>query len=332
LSRWLEALKYDPVLPLVSSGVKPVVYFARRDLLDEEVGPVRLLWASPSFRKIVGRQRPDGSWPHPGRQRPIYPPRRYDLFETWRVLSLLTDEYGLSQEHPSAKAAAEFILTFQSKEGDIRGFMANQYATYYTGAVLATLIKVGYLDDPRIVKGLEWLLSMRQDDGGWSIPILTHQLDMRRFQSLTTRFAEPLEPDRSKPFSHNWTDMALRAFAAHPTYRGSAEACAAAVMLKASFFKPDNYTSLNAASYWVRFLFWWPNLLTAVETLSHMGYTGTDPDVRKALDWFVASQQPGGLWKTTYEPGKKERANERTRERKLWLTLRVCRALKALTR
>jgi len=332
LNRWLEPLNYDPLRPLVSSGIEPVAYFARRDLLDEDVGPASVLWDSPAVRRIVRRQRPDGSWPPPGHSRPIFPKRHHDLIETWRALSLLTDGYGFNREHPSARAAAEFILTFQTEEGDIRGFLANQHATYYTGAVLATLIMAGYGDDPRIAKGLEWLLSMRQDDGGWSIPILTHRFDRGTMQRLTTRYAEPIEPDRSKPSSHNWTDMALRAFAAHPAYRRSAESCASAESLKASFFKPDYYSSLRAASHWVRFLFWWPNQLTALESLSTMGYSGDDPDIRRALDWFAGAQEPGGLWKTTYEPGKKEAMNERTTERRLWLTLRICRTFRAFCR
>ncbi len=332
MNRWLEMLSSDPLQPLITSGIEPLAYFARRDLLDEDVGPVSLLWASPAVQRIARRQRPDGSWPHPGHTRKVFPERHHDLLETWRVLSLLTDEYGFTKANRSARDAAEFILSFQTEEGDIRGFLANQYATYYNGAALATLIRAGYADDPRIEKGLGWLLSMRQDDGGWSIPILTRSFDRGTMLRLTNRYAEPVEPDRSKPSSHNWTDMALRAFAAHPGYRESAEARVAGELLKASFFTPDHYSSLRAASYWVRFLFWWPNLLTALESLSSMGYTGGDPDIRKAMDWFAGAQEPGGLWRTTYEKGKKEKIDERTRERKLWLTLRISRALKAICR
>jgi hypothetical protein len=330
MNRWSETLKYDALRPLMSSGVEPVAYFARRDLLDEDVGPASFLWATPAARRIVRKQRHDGSWSHSGHPHPVFPNRHHDLVETWRVLSQLTDCYEFTRGNPSARAAAEFVLSFQTEKGDIRGFLANQYATYYTGAVLATLIRAGYGDDPRVEKGLEWLLSMRQDDGGWSIPILTRPIDRRTMLRLTSRYARPIEPDRSKPSSHNWTDMALRAFAAHPRYRMSAEARAAANLLKASFFKPDYYSSLRAASYWVRFLFWWPNLLTALESLSPMGYSVDDPDIRKALEWFMDAQEPSGLWKTTYERGKEEKTNEQTKERKLWLTLRICRTFKAL--
>ena len=72
---------------------------------------------------------------------------------------------------------------------------------------MALLIQAGYADDPRIEKGFQWLLAMRQDDQGWTIPILTHTLDRATQYRLTSEYAEPLEPDRARPFSHNWTGM-----------------------------------------------------------------------------------------------------------------------------
>ena len=91
--------------------------------------------------------------------------------------------------------------------------------------------------------------------------------------------------------------MVLRAFAAHPKYRQSKEAKAAGALLKSSFFQPDVYTSYQSPSYWTRFLFWWPNLLTALDSLSLFGFTKDDPDIKKGLDWFIDNQQPDGLWK-----------------------------------
>ena len=203
--------------------------------------------------------------------------------------------------------------------------LANQYATYYTGAILALLIKAGYEDDPRIEKGLRWLLSIRQDDGGWTIPILTHKYDRETAYKLTREYMEPVEPDRAKPFSHNWTDMVLRGFAAHREYCKCQEARKAADLLKSRFFQPDAYTSYKAASYWVRFLFWWPNIITSLDSLSLMGYSKDDPDVRKALNWLAENQLSNGLWRTSYVDGAK---NETPNERRLWLTLTIARIFK----
>jgi hypothetical protein len=204
--------------------------------------------------------------------------------------------------------------------------LANQYATYYTGAMLAVLIKTGYANDIRVEKGLDWLLSMRQSDGGWSIPILTHEFALTQviINKLTSTYEEPIEPDRTKPFSHNWTDMALRAFAAHPTRRSSKEAHTAADLLKSSFFQPDYYRSYQDVRYWTRFMFWWPNLLTALESLLLMGYSKDDIDVHKGLNWLIENQMPDGLWKLDYSRGVKEK----TSEEQFWLALRIARIFK----
>jgi hypothetical protein len=220
------------------------------------------------------------------------------------------------------------MFRWQSPKGDFRGFIGDQYATYYTGETMSVLILCGYSDDPRIHKGFQWLLSMRQDDGGWTVPLITHRLDRVTMLRATGGPWETLEPDRSQPFSHNWTDMVLRAFAAHPLYRGREEALHAAKLLKSRFFKPDEYKSYRDSGYWVRFLFWWPNLVTSLDSLSRMGFSRDDPDIKRGLDWLVQHQRPDGLWSVSYKVGETANDKPLTRERELWLALDICRMLK----
>ena len=330
MEHWRGQLRFDPIAPLLSSGNEAIRYFARRDLLGEAVEPIGYIWRLPEAQRILQRQRSDGSWRRPGKPTRVYPRHHNSLLETWKTFRLLVEQYGFTKKHPAARRAAEFLFSCQTEDGDIRGFIGNQYATYYTGAVMAILIKAGYAGDPRIRRGFRWLLSIRQDDGGWTVPILTRKLNRTTMQRLTSQYAAPIEPDRSKPFSHNWTDMVLRAFAAHPLYRNSKEAKIAADLLKSQFFQPDSYPSYRAASYWVRFLFWWPNLITALDSLSLMGYRAHDPDIQRASNWLVDHQEASGLWRTTYVKGGKEPRDERNRERKLWITLDVCRVLKRI--
>ena len=58
--------------------------------------------------------------------------------------------------------------------------------------------------------------------------MITHKFNREEQYKLTTEFLPPVQPDLSKPFSHNWTGMVLRAFAAHPIYRYCEEAQLAA--------------------------------------------------------------------------------------------------------
>ena len=328
MAGWLDRLRYNPVQEMLQSGNDAASYFVRRDLLEERVEPITYVWQLPEAQKILRRQRHDGSWKYPGKRTIKYPKHHYGLLETFKQFRLLVERYELTREHPAGEKAAEFLFTCQTDDGDFRGMIGNQYATYYTGAIMAHLIKAGYEDDPRIERGFQWLLSMRQDDGGWTVPLLTHSLDRETQYRLTSQHADPVEPVRSKPFSHNWTDMVLRAFAAHPRYRESEEARAAGDLLKSRFFKPDAYSSYKAASYWVRFAFWWPNLITSLDSLSRMGFSRDDPDIKTALDWFIKHQGPDGLWKVTYVKGKNVVDNERNRERRLWVSLAICRIFK----
>jgi hypothetical protein len=321
---WRTRLATETVPALLVAPNQAIGYFARRDLLDERPGPVVFTWGLPEPQKLLLRQRRDGFWEKAGKKTGIYPPYHYRLVETFKHFRVLVERYEFDKNHPSVKKAAEFLFSCQTEEGDIRGFIGNQYATYYTGYVLALLIRAGYEDDPRVEKAMQWLLSMRQDDGGWTAPILTHKWDRETGYKLTSQYVEPIMPDRTRPFSHNWTDMVLRAFAAHSKYRESKEAKAVGDLLKSSFFKPDAYTSYHSAKYWTRFLFWWPNLLTALESLTYLGFKADDLDIKKGLDWFIENQRPDGLWKLESE----KEISPRDKDERLWLGLRVCRMLK----
>jgi len=323
---WQSELKFDPIPTLLASENEALRYFVSRDLLGEDVGPIFHLWGLPGAQKILKKQQPDGSWIKPGKKG--HAAINYSLIETWKQFRFLVDVYGFHREDLSTRKAAEYLFSCQADDGDIRGFLANQYATYYTGAIMSLLIKAGYDDDPRIEKGFEWLLSMRQDDLGWTIPILTHDFDGETKYRLTSQFAEPVEPDRSRPFSHNWTGMVLRAFAAHRDHRRLAAAKTAADLLKSRFFQQDCYTSYQAASYWVRFQypFWWNNLVGALDSISLID-PSRDEQVDVALNWLIDHQGADGLWKTSYVEGKKL-TDAKTRETSLWVSLAICRVLK----
>ena len=273
---------------------------------------------------MIRRQQANGSWGKSRIKKEVYPENFYNLLETFKHFRTLVEKYQFTRDYPSIQKAAEFLFSFQTPQGDIRGFIGNQYATYYTGYILSLLIRTGYEDDARVAKGMRWLLSMRQNDGGWTIPILTHKFDRETGYRLTSQYAGAVEPDRTRPFSHNWTDMVLRAFAVHPVYQKSKEARAAGALLKSSFLKPDAYTSYQSPKYWTRFAFWWPNLLTALDSLSPLGFTKDDPDIIKGLQWFIDNQQPDGLWKL--ESGKEIKS--RDAEDRYWLGLEICRMLK----
>jgi hypothetical protein len=323
MNHWQKQLRFDPLPALLASPDGAIPYFTRRDLLGEKVGPVSAIWDLPAPRKILRKQQADGSWQKSGSNPAVFPPHHYRLVATFQHFWLLVERFQFTKDHPAVARAAEFLFSCQAPEGDIRGFIGNQYATYYTGCVLALLIKAGYENDTRVENGMKWLLSVRQDDGGWTIPILTIDYDKETWLKLTSTDMAPVQADKTKSFSHNWTDMVLRAFAAHPIYRQSDEAKAAGALLKSRFFQPDAYNSYQSPKYWTRFLFWWPNLLSALDSLSLLGFSQDDPDIKKGLEWFMENQQKDSLWKLEPDKAIKPAQNEE----RLWLGLNICRML-----
>jgi hypothetical protein len=233
--------------------------------------------------------------------------------------------YGLNRDHPVIQGAAKYILSCQTDERDIRGILGNQFIPYYHGAMMELLAKAGYAGDGRIEHRLQWLLSVRQDDGGWIIPV---QAIPSKDRTDDVWHGTPIPPDRSRPFSHLATGMVLRAFAAHPNYRHSEEARVAGELLTARFFKSDKYNDRKTPDYWCKFQypFWWTNLLTALDSLSLLCFSQTDANIQKGLNWFVTHQEGDGLWPTGYGKGKKV---EGVRP---WAGLAVCRVIRRLYR
>jgi hypothetical protein len=320
-------LHHEPPPALFSCDSQAIRYFARRDLLGQDPGPIEAIWALPAAQRIFSRQQADGSWRYPGRNRGIYTEINYDLLETFRQLGILAGEYGLDRRHPAVDKAADYLFACQTEEGDIRGILGTQYMPYYHGAILELLIKVGYEDDARVKQGLAWLLSMRQQDGGWIVPV---QAVPARQKTREMWSAAPIPPGRSRPFSHLATGMALRPLAVHPTYRQLEVVTHAAHLLKSRFFQADKYNDRKAPGYWTKFQypFWWTNLLTSLDTLSQLGLEPGDADVQRALQWFVDNQQADGTWRTFYEQPTRAEPSDKERDATLWVSLAVCRVFR----
>jgi hypothetical protein len=327
--RWREKLPQNPIAGLLASDIAALLHWVRCDLLDEDAGPVENLWELPEALKLLRKQQPTGAWRYPGKNRDLCPETKYDLLETFRILGQLVDKFGFDRRHPAVERAAEYLLTCQTEEGDIRGILGTQYMPYYHGVIVELLVKAGYSDDSRIEKALDWLLGMRQDDGGWLVPL---QAVPAKEKTRELWSAPPVPPDRALPSSHLATGMVLRALAAQPRYRQRDETRTAAERLKSRFFQADKYNDRKAPAYWTKFQFpfWWPNILTALDSLSLMGFAPSDADVQRAVQWFLDNQQENGLWKTGYEQANRQEMSTRERETMEWVGLAVCRVFKRL--
>ena len=318
---WISELNTDPIKTLKQRNDKPLDYYVKRDLIETDITHVSDLWELPKVVNIINKQQEDGSWNYPGKETTSVPGQDYSLLETFRNLRVLVEVYGFSREHRAMKDAAEYVFSCQTDEGDIRGILGNQYMPYYHGAILELLIKAGFSDDPRVIHGLDWLLTMQQEDGGWIVPT---QVVPSKDRTPQYWQSDPLPPDRAKPHAHLATGMVLRAFAVHPEYKSRPEIIEAGSVLKSRILKADKYSDRKAKSYWVKFQypFWWTSLVSCLDSLARIGFQGQDQDISRGLDWFILHQEEDGLWPTGYGSGRKAAQNRR------WVGLAICRVLK----
>jgi hypothetical protein len=309
-----EAFRFDAVTPLVDSDDHTIRFWARRELLGERVGSVRDLWVSPPAESLFRRQRPDGSWRYPTGRARVRSSAEYDLLETYRNVRLLVEKFGVDQQHRGLRAAAEFLLAAQSSEGDIRGIYGAQYSPNYTAGILELLVKAGYAEDERVDLAFTWLKNIRQDDGGWAIPLRTRGMNFRRLEGPT------IAPDRSKPFSHLVTGVVLRALAAHPRYRRRGIARHASKLVASRLFARDPYPDRAGSEYWTRFSFpfWFTDLISALDSLSRMGWPSSDSAIERALAWLADRQRPDGLFELRMVRAEDKHLPE-------WLALSICR-------
>lgn len=318
---WRQLLRTDPLSPLLAWDDPALSYFVRQDLLGESGAPVQMLWQLPEPVRLKKRQQADGSWRFPSRSHDSGVGTNYDLLETYRQLRVLVEMYGFDRSHPMLERAAKYVFFCQTEDGDIRGILGNQTMPYYHGAFLELLIKAGYADDRRVERGLAWLLSVRQDDGGWVVPA---QLEAARQKTPEFWQGPTRLPDRSRPHAHLATGMALRAFAAHPAYRQRTDVLAAGRCLKARLFQADKYNDRQAPSFWLKFQFpfWWTSLLTVLDTLGWLGFERDDEHIAIGLDWLLNHQSPDGLWPTGYDFGSAAESHRH------WVALAICRVLR----
>jgi hypothetical protein len=316
---WTDELKVDPLPVLLAAGNPAIPFFAKQDLLEEDVGPSEGLWQLPEPQRLVRRQLPNGAWPYPGGRRHLRSQEDYDLIEAYRSLGLLVEKYALDRRHPSIERAAAYLFSRQTDEGDFRGIYGTQYSPNYSAGIMELLIKAGFDDHPGIEKGFQWLLSTRQDDGGWMIPMRGYRVTYQ--EALRKR--KPLAPIRSKPFSHLVTGVVLRAFAAHPLYRESHGATKAADLLMSRFFQRDTYVDRSAKSYWeaVSFPFWFTDIVSGLDSLSRMGLPSHLPAIQLALNWLKKQQHKEGWFQVRL-------LKTSDKELHLWICLAVCRCFK----
>lgn len=307
---------------LLARGNLPILYWLKKDILEVPVDrEYKNLKKYAARIRILESQKPDGSWHNRLYNGPPEWKKTFYVIDTLRNAMEL-HKYGCNHKDGGVHKAMQYLFSTQSKQGYFwKGFL-KEYMPTYQALTLEILCKFGWDKDKRTQKGFKWIMDYRQDDGGWTIPYRTLGKKVIRDRLHLNKKNNPLEPDRSKPFSHLVTGMVLRALAVSPTWRNSEEARKAGKLLIKRFFKPDKYEDRQLSSYWedLTYPFWATDILSSLDSLSKIGLGLENEKIRTALEWLIGKQKEEGYW----EAGSKKA----TLEDHLWVTLAVLRVMK----
>jgi hypothetical protein len=273
-------------------GSPSVLARVRRDLIDDSEAPSAEEIAGYSeVKALLRKMEKDGSFAPRATERDLGGAKFARCLATVRALDRLAD-LGLRVEGKSSVSqhlhkTANFLLASQDTDGGIADLAladnprgrGKSVALHFQGWALSALCRAGFENDERVEKGTRFLLSLRQDDGGWA------------WRGVRTDSA-------ARPSSHLVTGMVLRAFASSKERRGSREARRAAELLATRFLQPDRYEDRKAASYWEiltepRF---YTDVLDALDTITSIGLGKENSGVRTAEAYLRSRQAKDGLW------------------------------------
>jgi len=170
----------------------------------------RALLRDQRVRKILKSRNRKGYWGGPD-----------DIFKWWPkkdttfwVLGVLAD-FGLSRSTAAIAKACEYVLSTQLPSGAFGWAPPPTPADCFTGILMQALAKLGYGDDPRLLRAYDWMTDrVRLDGGVWC-----------------KKTGLPGGPREAEPSCAYGTLCVLGALVQHPEYRDGEEAKRAAAFL-----------------------------------------------------------------------------------------------------
>jgi hypothetical protein len=211
---------------------------------------------------------------HPGGQFETVGTTATDLYwpkytaTNWRLLVL--SELGMTRAEPRVARGAELLLERYEEDGLFGG---ENSEVCQTGNAVRMLLLFGYGEDPRVQRGIDWLIAAQKPDGGWHC-----------FESHVGTLDA-------------WE--ALAAFAAIPSERRSA-AMRRSIERGAEFYLARRLLDEGDASYepWRRLHYpthYYYDVLVGLDLLTRLGY-GSDARLGPALDLLEAKRDAAGTW------------------------------------
>jgi len=343
---WLKILKESPIDWLLEKTNPSVQYFTLRDILNKDENDSQVVAAkkaipkSQVINKILQKQKPEGNWEEP--DNPYHPKYKSSY---WQIMTL--GQLGIDRSDERVRRACEYIFQFQLEEG---GFSSHTQATAskecdwllkkqlpsrnewvkslvfehqyscLTGNMAAALIRIGYADDPRVAKALEWLVKIQNKDGGWLCPYWKAHIKDKHGCFYGTicpleAFSEVKKENLTKEMKE--------------TIKKGAE-----FLLMHRLFKADHHSYKVINQSWLKFSFPWfygYNILRGLDVLTKLGYA-KDERLNDAAEILLQKRQSNGSWILESAPiGRMQTNIEAKGKSSKWITLIALRVLKRLS-
>jgi len=333
MSDWKSVLNSDPIKWLLEADNPSVRYFTLTDILerpenDREVRKAKKeIMETGIVPKILAKQKAGCYWEKP---EDFYIRTKYKG-TVWQLIILA--ELGADGKDERIEKACEFILEYSqdrisggfsylgTKNG---GGFHSKVIPCLTGNMIWSLIRFGYLSDPRIHKGIDWIVKyQRFDDGlkeapkGWPY--------------------DKAENCWGKHTCHMGIVKALKALAEIPDDKRSENIKnriekGAEYILSHNIYKRSHDLSQVSKPGWLRFGF--PNMANtdALEILGIMAKLGyKDRRMQVAINLVRSKQDKNGKWMLEHTYNGRFQVNiEQKGEPSKWITLNALKILKKL--
>jgi hypothetical protein len=318
-----------------------VRYLALRHLLrrqesDAEVQETRS--AIPESRlvtRIFARQTAGGYWGDPSSP---YLPKYKSTYWTLFVLGHLS----MDRSDERVQRAVDYIFGFQQSDGGfaecgaeralrecsyvtsrqqargrappdedtfVADYLRQMTLSCLTGNVVAALLRLGYGDDPRVWRAVDWLVQIQHRDGGWLCPYWNAHV-------------------RDKHSCFYGTIAALEGLVETPEDRRSptlqqAVSKGADFLLMHRLYQADHHQWQVIKPNWLRLAFPWfygYSILRGLWVLSRLGYR--DERMSDALAVLEQKRTADGKWILESTPQGQMQANlEKKGQPSKWVTL-----------
>jgi hypothetical protein len=336
MSGWQAALRADPLEWLLEPGDPAVRHLALRQLLDRSMDEPdvaisrRAAMSADPILSILAAQETDGHWEKPG---PGYATKYRGT--VWQLIFL--DQLGADPEDDRVRRACEYVLSHTQAENG--GFGASGVAGAgpppssrvihcLTGNLLRALIGLGWLDDPRVVRAIEW-----------QARAITGEGVTRWHASGTCGPGFACAANERLPCA--WGAIkALGGLARVPVERRSPDV-ARAIEAGVDFLLardpavadyPAGWGNTRPSGSWFKLGFpsgYVADVLQNLEVLAELGHA-RDGGLANAVEWLVAKQDALGRWTNEYAYNGKTWVDfEKQGAPSKWVTLRACAVLKA---